>query len=186
MAGLIERAKANVLSRAQLLIPRGYHEKIKAPYFTFDVECRDCNGNLKWRARAINTVATLGKNRLIDTTFRAVAAGTWYVGLKGAGTAAAADTAASHAAWSELTGYAEGTRQALTLAAASAGSANNSASKAVFTMNATATIVGNMIIDNSTKGGTTGTLYSAGDFTGGSRGVQSGDVLSVTCTLTIA
>jgi hypothetical protein len=37
---------------------------------------------------------------------------------------------------------------------------------------------------SSAKGGAGGSLYSASDFTGGSRGVNSGDALSVLVTLT--
>jgi hypothetical protein len=39
---------------------------------------------------------------------------------------------------------------------------------------------------SSTKDNTTGTLFSAGDFTAGSKTVTSGDTLSVTYTATAA
>lgn len=182
----VEKAIAGVMTAAALAAAAMAGEVTEAARFRFDFECRDADGNLKWVDTAYNLVTTVGKNRIIDVLFRAQAAGTWYVGLKGAGAAAVGDTAASHATWSEITAYAEAARQTLTLAAASGGSANNSAAKAVFTMNGSATVAGSFIIDNNTKGGTTGNLYSAGDFSGGSRAVQSGDTLSVTCTVTIA
>jgi hypothetical protein len=72
----------------------------------------------------------------------------------------------------------------LTLGTAAAGSIDNSASKAQFNINASATILGAFVVTNSTKSGTTGTLYGAASFTGGSRAVQSGDTLNVTVTLT--
>ena len=46
-------------------------------------------------------------------------------------------------------------------------------------MNASETIKGCFLITNSTKGGTTGIIYSAGLFSGGDKPVQSGDTLSV-------
>jgi hypothetical protein len=63
---------------------------------------------------------------------------------------------------------------------------DNSASKAQFSINATATIGGAFIVTNSTKGGTTGILYGGGAFTEGNRSVVNGDTLNVTVTLTAA
>jgi hypothetical protein len=90
----------------------------------------------------------------------------------------------SHAGWSEVhTQYSEGTRPALTLGTVAAGSVSNTASKATFTITGTATVAGAFVTSNSTKNGTTGTLYGATDFSS-SRGVESGDSLQVTVTLT--
>jgi hypothetical protein len=61
----------------------------------------------------------------------------------------------------------------------------NSASKAQFTINATATVGGAFLC--SAASGTTGTLFSAADFSSpGDRSVVSGDVLSVTYTFSLA
>jgi hypothetical protein len=58
---------------------------------------------------------------------------------------------------------------------------DNSGSVAVFTMNATVTIAGAFLISNSTKSGTTGTLFSVSTFQSpGARSVVSGDTLNVT------
>ena len=63
----------------------------------------------------------------------------------------------------------------------------NSASKAAFTMNATTTVGGAFLTSNNTKGGTTGTLFSAADFSSpGDRSVVSGDILNVTYTFSLA
>lgn len=133
--------------------------------FAFVLEFRDENGLLIATRRCRNVVTTAGKNLMGNVMFRGSTPSTsWYVGLKGSGAPVAADTAASHASWSEITAYSEGARQALTLAAFSAGSSNNSASPAAFTINASSTIAGAFIIDNNTKGGTSGTLYNAADF----------------------
>lgn len=139
---------------------------IIAPRFRFVVEHHDDNGRLVWRRYADNVVTTAGKNYLINVAFRnSTQSAIWYVGLKGTGTAAASDTSASHAGWSEVTGYSEAVRQTLTLSAASSGSSNNASSPSVFTINTSVTISGAFLIDSSTKGGATGTLYNAADFT---------------------
>ena len=141
------------------------------------VECFDADGNLKWREEIKNLVTTAGKNLLGNVMFGATSkSAAWYLGLKGAGTAAVGDTASSHAGWSEVTGYSETVRQTLTLASFSSGTANNSGSPAVFTINTSVTVAGVFAIDNSAKGGTSGTIYSAGDFSGGSVALSSGTI----------
>ncbi|MDF2969701.1 MAG: hypothetical protein K0R61_151 [Microvirga sp.] len=149
-------------------------------------ECFGADGKLKWREEVDNLVTTEGLNALITNTFKTIPGSvTWYVGLKGAGAVAAGNTMASHAAWSEIhTEYSEGTRPALTLGTVASGSVDNSASKATFTITGSATVAGAFITSNSTKNGTTGTLYGATDF-GASRAVISGDSLQVTATISI-
>jgi hypothetical protein len=143
--------------------------------FRYCVEHHDLDGNLVWRREFDNLVTTAGKNLLGNIVFGATAkSAAWYLGLKGAGTAAVGDTMSSHAGWSEVTAYDEATREVLTLASFSSGTANNSGSAAVFTINASVTVAGVFCVDNSTKGGTGGTLYSAGDFSGGSVTLSSG------------
>jgi hypothetical protein len=92
---------------------------------------------------------------------------------------------ASHAGWTEDQNYSEATREVLTLGTVSGGSVDNSASKASFSINATATIGGAFLTTVSTKGGTTGTLYGGAAFAA-NRSVVSGDTLNVTATLTAA
>lgn len=145
--------------------------------FRYVVEHHDADGNLVWRREFENLVTTAGKNLLGNVMFGGTSkSATWYLGLKGTGTAAVGDTMSSHAGWSEVTGYSEGARQTLTLASFSSGTANNSGSPAVFTINTSVTVAGVFLVDNSTKGGTAGTLYSAGDFSGGSVSLSSGTI----------
>ena len=92
---------------------------------------------------------------------------------------------ASHGTWSEITAYTEGTRPTYSHASAASQAITNSASKAVYSINATTTIYGIFCTTNSTKGGTTGTLISATDFAS-SKGADSGDSLEVTYTVTAA
>lgn len=156
------------------------------PANRYTVECRAADGKLRWSEDIGNLVTTAGFNILLDSTLKTgVSSPAWYVGLKGTGTAAAADTMASHAGWAEVTAYSESVRQAFTPGAIAGGSVDNSASKAVFSINGTATVAGAFLANNSTKGGSTGTLYSVGNFAA-SRDVLSGDTLTITVTATIS
>lgn len=150
----------------------------------YRIECYDKHGNLKWVEEFGNLVVTAGLNLLLDRSFKNIPGDVnWYVGLKGAGTIAAGDTMASHGGWTEVTAYDEANRPALTLGTISAGSVDNSASKAVFTISGTVTVAGAFSANNNTKGGSTGTLYGAGDFST-PRDVVDNDVLNVQVTLT--
>lgn len=148
-------------------------------------ECRDKDGKLKWVEEYDNLITTAGLNDLGTQYFKGSAyTAAWYVGLLSASpTLAAGDTMSSHSGWTEVTAYSESVRQTLTLGTFSAGSANNSASKARFTINANGTSFGGgFLVTNSTKSGTTGTLYGEGAFTGGDKTLSSGDTVDVTVT----
>ena len=145
----------------------------------YRVECYGPDGELKWRDGFDNLVPTVGRNKYLDATLvTGLASPVWYVGLKGAGTVVAADTMASHAGWTEITAYSNVNRPTWTPGSVSAGAVSNTASKAVFNINGTATVTGAFVADNNTKGGTTGTLLGAGDFDV-ARNVVNGDTLNV-------
>lgn len=152
-------------------------------------ECFGADGVLKWREEYDNLIVTAGLNKILDACFKTgLTTPAWYVGLvdnAGWTAYAAGDTMASHAGWAESTAYSNANRPTFTPGTISAGSVDNSASKAVFNINATATIRGSFLADNNTKGGTTGTLYGEGDYSA-ARSVISGDTLNVTVTLTAA
>lgn len=155
----------------------------------YEVECRGADGQLKWKDDIHNLVTTVGKNLTMDTTLGNSAAGAVVMGLKGTGTAAAADTQASHAGWAEVGGtnapaY-SGNRPTPSFSAASAG-AKATSSAVTFSITSSGTVAGCFINigGSATKDNTTGTLFSAGDFTAGSKSVSSGDTLSVTYTAT--
>lgn len=154
----------------------------------YDIECRDASGNLKWTEVIDNIVVNVGLDDILDKYLKGSAyTAAFYVGLTdGTPTTAAADTMSSHAGWAEVTAYSEGVRQTLTLGTVSGQSVDNSASKAVFTLNGAATVGGCFITTNNTKGGTTGTLFSVGAFTGGDKSGGSGDTVTVTYTCTSA
>ncbi|GGH14829.1 hypothetical protein GCM10007036_14400 [Alsobacter metallidurans] len=97
---------------------------------------------------------------------------------------------ASHAGWTEVVAYAAATRPAPTWNAATgtgggagtAGTGSKATTATAFAINGTATIAGVFLTTVNTKSGTTGTLFSAGAFTGGNRAVVNGDTLNVTYT----
>lgn len=153
------------------------------------VECFDADGNLKWRDEIKNLVTTAGKNDALDKYLAGSAyTAAWYLGLissTGYTTGVAAgDTAASHGGWAEDQHYSQGARPTAAWSAASAGSKALSAAL-TFSINAATTIKGCFLISNSTKGGTTGILYSAGLFSGGDKAVANGDTLNVSYTASL-
>ena len=151
----------------------------------YKVECFDKDGNEKWVETFDNLVVTAGRNQYLDATLKTGdASPAWYVGLKDTGTPVAGDTMASHGSWVTITPYSNATNPAYTPGTIAAGSVDNDASKAVFNINATDTVFGAFLTDNSTKGGATGILLGAGDFAT-SRAVLNGDTLNVTVTCSI-
>jgi hypothetical protein len=154
----------------------------------FIVECFDKDGNLKWREDNENLVVNVGLQDMNTQYFKgATYTAAWYIGLYGAAASnnpAASDTMASHAGWTEVTTYSNATRPAVTFGTATTANPSvisNSASVAVFNINGTTTVGGAFLVTNSTKGGSTGTLFSASDFQSpGDRAVVNGDTLNVT------
>lgn len=160
-------------------------ESIRAPRIMYEFEARDKNGKLLWTEKIGNLVTTVGLTALVDNMFKASGyTAAWFLGLIAAApTLVVGDTMASHAGWTEVVAYSESVRQTLTLGAAAAGSANNSASKAVFTINADGTTIrGTFLNSVSTKSGTTGTLYSEAAFAA-DRLLNTNDTLSITATV---
>lgn len=160
----------------------------------YHVECRDKDGNLKWSAESKNLVVNVGLQYMAGTALTSVTQiTTWYLGLYGSGATnspAAGNTMASHTSWTEVTDYSNANRVTATFATATTASPSvvtNTASPAVFNINGTTTVGGAFLTSDNTKGGTTGTLFSAADFgSPGDRSVVSGDTLSVTYTFSLA
>jgi hypothetical protein len=172
---------------AALVAGGGMAETVE-PHGHYLIECFDADGNLKWTDQIENLVVTVGRNFALDTLLSGSAyTASWFLGLvdgASAPTYNAADTMASHAGWTENTGYSNATRPVPNLSgAASAGSKASTAT--AFNINATGTIAGCFLTTIGTKGGTTGTLYSVGSFTGGNRAVVNGDTLNVTYTASL-
>jgi hypothetical protein len=159
----------------------------------FHVLCYDEDGNLKWEEGNNNLVVNTGIQYMAGTALTSVTqVTTWYLGLvtgPGSGTTfAAGDTMASHAGWTEFVGYSQANRVTATFATATTANPSvvtNSASVAVFSINAGGTVAGAFLTTSNTKSGTTGTLFSGSDFTGGDRTVVNGDTLNVTYTFSL-
>jgi len=172
------------------------------------VKCYDKDGNLKWEDIAPNLVNAVGKQALFDYYFGATgtaggtAAGANYLGLVGSASATAnyvaSDTMSSHTGWIEV-GLANapaytGNRQSPSWSAASSGGTTptnvttKTATALTFAMTSGGTIFGCFINSgasaSATKDTSTGILYSAGNFSGGSKVVANGDSLAVTYTTT--
>ena len=170
---------ANCAEHQSLTVKHVYH-----------VECFR-NGVRIWEDEFENLVTAVGKNKYLDATLKTgLASPAWYVGLitgpGGSNTYAVGDTMASHSGWSENATYSNGTRPAWTPGSVSGGSVDNSASKAVFNINGSATLAGCFLVDNSTIGGTSGTLLGEGNFSSGDRALQTGDQIQVTFTSTMS
>jgi len=160
----------------------------------YHVECRDKDGNLKWTAESKNLVVNAGLHYMAGTALTSVTQiTTWYLGLYGSGATnspAAGNTMDSHSSWTEVTDYSNANRVTATFATATTASPSvvtNTASPAVFNINGTTTVGGAFLTSDNTKGGATGTLFSAADFgSPGDRSVVNGDTLSVTYTFSLA
>jgi len=154
----------------------------------FTVTCYDKDGNLKWEAKSHNLVVNVGLKDMNDKYFSGSGyTAAWYLGLYGAASSndpAASDTMSSHAGWTEVTDYSQATRPACSFGSATTADPSvidNSGSVAVFSINGTTTVGGAFLTSDNTKGGTSGTLFSAADFQSpGDRSVVSGDTLNVT------
>lgn len=147
---------------------------------------------LIWFEEVKNLVTTQGLNDVLSKYFKGSSyTAAWFMGLVNNASFsafAAGDTAAQIGGsngWLEATAYSESVRQTVTLGSASAGSIDNSASKAVFSINGTVTVKGAFVVSTSTKAGTTGVLYGEATFAS-ARSMFSGDSLTVGVTLTAA
>lgn len=178
----METAHPDFIASAALQKHAAGQHTTAAPGFSFDVVCTDANGVEKWRESFHNTVTTEGKNKLLATGFDGdTQITTWYLGLKLTGTAVVGDTLASHASWTEFTDY-TGNRQVIVFGTAAA--ASLAGAELTFAITGAGTVFGAFVCSVAT--GTAGTLYSAGDFGGGSKVVAASDSLKVTPTLSFS
>jgi len=189
----MEHSKASDSVTAGMITQRTGGERVGAGG-VFTVTCVGADGKEKWSDTFHNLVVNQGLQDMNSKYF--VGAGytaAWFLGLvqgPGSGTTfAAADTLASHAGWTELvpgTAY-TGNRKTATFGTATTADPSvitNSASPASFAMLVNGTVVAGALLA-SVNSGTSGILFSAGDFTGGDKTVDSGDTLNVTYSFSL-
>ena len=142
-------------------------------------------GKILWEDEIENTVVDAGLNELLGVTLtRETQTNTWHILVtSGAPTPNAADTMASHAGWEEYTGFSDATRGVWVGSRDATAQATNPTA-VQYTFNATGTVGGAGLVSTNSLGGSTGTLYAVGVFTGGSKVLNSGDTLDVTATFT--
>jgi hypothetical protein len=189
----MEHSKASDSVTAGMITNRVDGERVGAGG-VFTVTCVGADGQEKWSDTFHNLVVNQGLQDMNSKYF--VGAGytaAWFLGLvqgPGSGTTfAAADTLASHAGWTELvpgTAY-TGNRKTATFGTATTADPSvisNSASPASFAMLVNGTVVAGALLA-SVNSGTSGILFSAGDFTGGDKTVDNGDTLNVTYSFSL-
>lgn len=189
---MINKSKACDAVAATMVRNTAPTDKVRAGG-VFRIECIGPDGKLKWEAESHNLVVNVGLKYMNESALGGVAQiTTWYIGLYGAASSnnpAAGDTMALHGGWTEETGYSNANRPTCTFGTSTTADPSvisNTASPASFNINATAVIGGAFLTSNNTKGGTTGTLFSAADFAApGDRSVASGDTLNVTYTFSL-
>lgn len=178
---------------ASLTTNKGATERVGAGG-VFTVTCVGADGVEKWSDTFHNLVVNEGLQDMNAKYFQGSGyTAAWYLGLvqgPGSGTTyAAGNTLASHAGWTELvpgTAY-TGNRKAVTFGTATTADPSvisNSASPSSFAMLVNSTVVAGAFLC-SVASGTSGVLFSAGDFTGGDKTVDNGDTLNVTYTFSL-
>lgn len=180
-----EISKAQDVVSASLLANRGGTEGVNAGG-VFTVVCHGPDGQLKWTDTFHNLVVNEGLQDMNTKYFKGSGyTAAWYLGLvtgPGAGnTYAATDTLATNPGWNENTNY-TGNRQAAVFGTATTADPSvisNSASQGIFVMTSNAQTIAGALLTTAVSG-TSGVLFSVGNFTGGDKVVDSGDTLSVT------
>ena len=189
----MEHSKASDSVTAGLITQRAGTERVGAGG-VFTVTCVGADGQEKWSDTFHNLVVNEGLQDMNSKYFAASGyTASWFLGLiegPGSGTTyAAGDTLASHAGWTELVGGTDytGDRKAVTFGTATTADPSvisNTASPASFAMLVNGTVVAGAFLA-SVNTGTSGVLFSAGDFSGGDKTVDSGDTLNVTYSFSL-
>lgn len=189
---------ANAASAADASVIRGSaHGESCQAEGVYVVECVGPDGAVKWRDTAPNTVTTVGKNQILDAALAGSAYTVTgpYVGLISSvswSATAAGDTMSSHAGWTEAGNANAPTytvpRKTAAWSSASSGSKALS-SAASFAITGSGTVKGCFLVFGSgavsTVDNTSGTLLSAGVFSGGDKVVGNGDTLNVSYSLAL-
>lgn len=186
VGGFVDKGGPAMLPDNASQINKGQEERLKLRG-KFKVEHLDKDGNVKGEYEFNNDIVNVGKNDLLGVYFDSgtqTVVTSWFIGLisnASYSALAAADTMASHAGWTEFTGYSQSTRVAWGPGTPASQSISN-ATPAQFDVNASGTVKGIFIVTNSAKGGTSGILWATALFAADVP-VTSGDQLKVTYTV---
>jgi hypothetical protein len=147
----------------------------------FVVRCIGPDGKEKWRDTTKNLVVNEGLQKILDDVFTGGTDArvlTWYLGLTGGTPSpAAGDTLASHAGWTEFTAYTGDRKEWVEVR--SGQTLSNSASKALFVINANGSTIGGCFLCGAATG-TAAKLMSCAAFSGGNKSADADDTLEVT------
>lgn len=180
---------ADIVAASVKANPNGTERVAAGGVFTF--VCTGPDGQVKWTDTFHNLVVNQGLQDMNEKYFKSVGyTASFFLGLvTGPGasnTYAAGNTLATHAGWTENTNY-SGTRKAVTFGSATLADPSvigNSASPASFSITSNGQVIAGALLC-TVSSGTSGILFSVGNFTGGDKTVDSGDTLSVTYTFSL-
>jgi hypothetical protein len=189
----MEHSKAADSVTAGMITQRAGTESVGAGG-VYTVTCVGADGVEKWSDTFHNLVVNQGLQDMNSKYFAASGyTAAWFLGLvtgPGSGnTYAATDTLATNPGWNELvpgTAY-TGNRKAVTFGTATTADPSvisNSAAPSSFAMLVNGTVVAGALLA-SVNSGTSGILFSVGNFTGGDKTVDNGDTLNVTYTFSL-
>ena len=175
---------------------KGMADEIVGMEGVYHVECRDAAGNLKWAEEFPNLVNAGGKELMLNTLLRGVSysvVGPFLGLISGSGATFAASDTLSTKTWTEFANYTVGGSAVRGTAVFAVATSTGTTPANVTTSSATAitytitgaggTVGGCFLVTgsgaSSTINNTSGTLYSAGNFTT-AKITTAGDTVSVT------
>lgn len=152
----------------------------------YRVTCLRVDGSVKWIEEGHNDITDFGLNEILGIMFvQGTQFNNWFMGLidaAGFSAVADADLMNSHAGWVESIKYTEANRPTIPFGAVVAQKTETTPSVS-FTINEFHTLKGVFIVSNSTKSGTTGTLWATALFSG-DKAVDLNETLKVDYEIT--
>jgi hypothetical protein len=150
--------------------------------------CTGPDGRVDWVDEGHNTIMLTGLSNVLRAGFMAgTQVASWFMGLIANADfdeITVDDTPSSHAGWDEFTDYSGATRPQWSPLSESSGILLNT-SPVQFTFASAGTVRGYFLVSDSTKGGTSGTLWCAGPLST-ARTVRAGASLTVTYSVRAA
>ena len=152
------------------------------------LRCQNSLGVLLWAREWENEVQNVALNDVLDKIYKGTHYTTpnFYLGLKSFGGGIdLTDTMSSHPGWVESAAYSNPTRPSFLLGAVAGQSLDNSASPAVFSIDADTDVSGLFLCTDATKGGSAGMLYGVTDSITSAPTLVAGQTLTVVGYLSV-